>query len=190
MNKTQRATLIFLAIAVAASGLTGCNDPGYKITGDNKKEIEQYPVNREHAIAHLLKTNSYVDEMKEMKSLPVGADLPAQHRKMHALRLEGDPLGVTSLLSHCRSAGYKAYDYWMVVAGSDRFDTLETSLAKYVEEAKKCQGQIDNGPKSMTYLEMAIDKNPPADGCSRVSSQDSEKKTQSWYCPTELLSKK
>lgn len=191
MNKTQRATLIALAIAVAASGLAGCNDPGYKVTGDNKKEIEQYSENREHAIAYLLKTTAYVGEIKEMKSLPVGADLPAQHKKMLALRSEGDALGTMfSPLSHCRGAGYKAQEYWSVVAGNIPTETPEEALTAYVEAAKNCQEQIDNGPKSITYLETAIDKKPPADGCLKVVSLGSEEKTQSWSCSTELLSKK
>lgn len=189
MKKTERTILTALAF-IAASSLAGCNDPGYKITGDNKKEIEQYSANRANAIEYLLKTSVYVGEIRDMKSLPVGQDLPAQHKKMLALRSEGDKLGdMFSPLSHCRNAGYKAQEYWSVVAGNIATETPEEALTAYVEAANSCQGQIDSGPTPITYLETSQGKKPPVEGCLKVVSLGADEKKESWTCPTALLSK-
>ncbi|WP_148059028.1 hypothetical protein [Pseudomonas chlororaphis] len=192
MKKVQRSATVGLCLAATISGLSGCNDPGYKVTGNNKKELDQYSANREGAIAYLLKTTAYVGEIRAMKSLPGGGPaLPAQHKKMLALRAEGDALGdMFSPLSYCRGAGYKAQEYWSVVAGNIRTETPEDALAAYVEEAKNCQDQIDNGPKPKTYIETDIDKKPPVDGCLKIISLGSEEKVQGWSCSTELLSKR
>lgn len=191
MKKVKGLVVVGLCLAAAISGLSGCNDPGYKVTGDNKKELDQYSAHREEAIAYLLKTTVYVGEIRAMKSLPVGPALPGQHKKMLALRAEGDALGdMFSPLSYCRGAGYKAQEYWSVVAGNIRTETPENALAAYVEEARNCQGQIDNGPKSVTYIETTIDKKPPVEGCLKIISLGSEEKVQGWSCPTELLSNK
>ncbi len=189
MKKTKRMIIPVLAM-IAASSLAGCNDSGYKVTGNNNKEIEQYSANRAHAIEYLLKTSVYVGEIREMKTLPVGQDLPAQHKKMLALRSEGDTLGdMFSPLSHCRAAGYKAQEYWSVVAGNIPTETPQETLAAYVEAASNCQGQIDSEPKPITYLETRQGKIPPIEGCLKVVSLGSDEKSESWTCPTALLSK-
>lgn len=191
MKKVRGSVIVGMCLAAAVSGLSGCNDQGYKVTGNNQKELDQYATHRGEAIAYLLKTTVYVGEVKNMKSLPVGPALPAQHRKMLELRAEGDALGdMFSPLSYCRGAGYKAQEYWAVVAGSIRTETPENALAAYVEAAQDCQGQIDNGPKPVTYIETDIDKVPPVEGCLKIISLDSEEKVQGWSCATELLSKK
>ncbi|WP_430444982.1 MAG: hypothetical protein ACQZ2J_28055 [Pseudomonas piscis] len=190
MKKIKRSAIIGLCLA-AISGIAGCNDPGYKVTGDNKKVLDQYSANREEAIAYLLKTTVYVGEVRAMQALPVGPALSAQHKKMLELEAEGDALGdMFSPLSHCSGAGSKAEAYWSVVAGSIRTQTPEQALAAYVEEAKNCQQQIDTGPKPTTYIETDIDKKPPVDGCLRIISLGSEEKVQQWSCLTELLSRK
>ncbi|WP_233281691.1 hypothetical protein [Pseudomonas tructae] len=191
MKRAKDSMIAGLCLAAAISGLSGCNDPGYKVTGDNQKQLDQYSTHREGAIAYLLKTTVYVGEIRAMKSLPAGPALPAQHKKMLALRTEGDALGdIFSPLSYCRRAGYKAQEYWSVVAGNIQTETPENALAAYVEEARNCQGQIDSGPKPITYIETAIDKKPPVEGCLKIISLGSEEKVQGWSCSTELLSKK
>lgn len=191
MKKVRGSVIVGLCFAAAMSGLSGCNDQGYKVTGNNQKELDQYAAQRGDAIAYLLKTTVYVGEVKNMKSLPVGPALPAQHRKMLELRAEGDALGdMFSPLSYCRGAGYKAQEYWAVVAGSIRTETPENAFTAYVEAAQDCQGQIDNGPKAVTYIETDIDKVPPVEGCLKIISLGSKEKVQGWSCATELLSKK
>lgn len=191
MKKVRSSVIFGLCLAATLSGLSGCNDPEYKITGDNKKELDQYEANRGDAIAYLLKTTVYVGEIKAMESLPVGPALVAQNKKMLDLRAEGDALGSAfSPLSHCRGAGYKAQEYWSVVAGDIRTETPEDALAAYVQSAQDCQGQIDNAPKPITYIETDIDKLPPVEGCLEVISLGSDEKVRGWSCPSDLLSKK
>lgn len=183
---------VFLA-AVALSvtmALVGCNDQGYKVTGDNKKEISQYEKQREEAIAYLLKTTAYVGEVRGLSALPVGADLIGQNKKMLALKSEGDAFGVLSPLSLCRGAGYKAQEYWLTVAGTVRTQSPEEALKAYVNEAQGCQGQIDNAPAAVTYIETPLDKQAPVDGCLKVVSLGDDEKMQAWTCPSELLSRK
>lgn len=187
----QRAMATGLVCIAAAVGLSGCNDPSYKVTGDNKSVLSEYTAKREAAIAYLLKTSVYVGEIRAMKELPAGAALPAQSQKMLALRGEADALGgIISPLSHCRGAGYKAQEYWAVVEGSIRTETPDSALAGYVEEAQQCQEQIDNPPKSETYIETAIGGKPPVSECLEVVSLGSDEKVQAWSCPSELLSKR
>lgn len=191
MKNVRNSVIAGLCISGAVLALSGCNEPGYKVTGNNQKELDQYAAHREDAIAYLLKTSVYVGEVKAMKSLPVGPALPAQSKKMLDLRTEGDALGdMFSPLSYCRGAGYKAQEYWSVVAGNIRTETPESALAAYVEAAQDCQGQIDKAPKPETYIETAIDKAPPVEGCLKIISLGSEEKVQSWSCSSELLSKK
>lgn len=181
--------LAAVALSVTTS-LVGCNDQGYKVTGDNKKEISQYEKQRGEAIAYLLKTTVYVGEIRSLSALPVGADLVGQSKKMLALKSEGDVFGVLSPLSLCRGAGYKAQEYWLTVAGTIRTQSPEEALKAYVNEAQGCQEQIDNAPAAVTYIETPLDKHAPADGCLKVVSLGGEEKVQAWTCPSELLSQK
>ncbi|WMW07836.1 hypothetical protein [Pseudomonas entomophila] len=188
MKKLQRPVFGGAAVLLAASILVGCNDKGYKVTGDNKKEIGQYQEQRGDAIAYLLKTTVYVGEIRVLSALPVGPELVAQSKKMLALKSEADAFGILSPLSQCRGAGYKAQEYWLTVAGTIRTQKPEDVLNAYVKEAQGCQEQIDKGPAAITYIETALDKNPPVDGCLRVVSLGEEEKVHTWSCPAELLS--
>ncbi|MBA6066537.1 hypothetical protein [Pseudomonas mosselii] len=189
MKKHQRPVFWTAAAFLAAAALVGCNDQGYKITGDNQKEITQYQEQRGEAIAYLLKTTVYVGEIRDLSALPVGPELVAQSKKMLALKSEGDTFGMLSPLSQCRGTGYKAQEYWLTVAGTIRTQTPEAALNAYVKEAQGCQEQIDTAPAAVTYIETSLDKKPPVEGCLKVISLGEEEKVQSWSCPAQLLSK-
>lgn len=188
--KASKGFIYFGVSALSATSiLVGCSDPGYKITGDNKREVSQYQEQRAGAIAYLLKTTVYVGEIRNMTTLPAGTALVAQHNKMSALSSEGDVFGnVLSPLSHCRGAGYKAGEYWSTVAGNIRTQKPDEALKAYVAEAQDCQNQIDNAPAAVTYIETPLGKAPPADGCLKVVSLGEEEKVQEWSCSSALLS--
>ncbi|TFF38649.1 hypothetical protein [Pseudomonas sp. RIT623] len=188
-KKHQRPVFWASAALLATAALVGCNDQGYKVTGDNKKEITQYQEQRGDAIAYLLKTTVYVGEIRGLAALPVGPELVAKSKKMLALKSEGDAFGMLSPLSQCRGIGYKAQEYWLTVAGTIRTQTPEDALNAYVKEAQGCQEQIDTAPAAVTYIETSLGKNPPVDGCLKVISLGEEEKVQNWSCPAQLLSK-
>lgn len=189
MKYKQKSVLAGLVIA-SIVGLVGCDKSDYKVVGNNGSEVAEHAAKRSDAIAFLLKTSVYVGEVRAMTVLPVGADLSAQAKKMMDLKAEADLLGtVVSPYSHCRGVGYKASDYWSVVAGNIRTETPDNALAAYVEEAQQCQNQVDNVPAAVTYIEVASGKKPPVEGCLQVVSLGGDKKVQEWSCPSALLSK-
>ncbi|MFZ5936720.1 hypothetical protein ACOKS3_18065 [Pseudomonas sp. HS6-2] len=190
MKTHQRAVFLAAVALSVTTALVGCKDQGYKITGNNQKEIGQYEKQREEAMAYLLKTTAHVGEIRGLSTLPVGADLVGQNKKMLALKSEGDAFGVLSPLSQCRGAGYKAQEYWLTVAGTVRTQTPEEALKAYVNEAQGCQQQIDNAPAAVTYIETPLDKHAPVDGCLKVVSLGGDEKVQAWTCPSDLLSRK
>ena len=163
---------------------------GYKVTGDNKKEVSQYWERRDRAISYLLKTTAYVGEIKSESSLPVGQALILQNKKILDLRSEGDAFGgVLSPLSHCRGAGLKAQEYWSTVAGAISTQSPGEALNEYVAEVRGCQKQIDNPPQELTYIETQLGKKPPVDGCLKILSLSEEDKAQGWSCRSDILSK-
>jgi hypothetical protein len=189
--KTHQRPVFLAAVALSVTtALVGCNDQGYKVIGDNQKEISQYEKQRGEAIAYLSKTTAHVGEIRGLSTLPVAADLVGQSKKMLALKSEGDAFGVLSPLSQCRGAGYKAQEYWLTVVGNIRTQTPEEALKEYVNEAQGCQEQIDNAPVAVTYIEAPRDKHAPVDSCLKVVSLSENEKVQAWTCPSEQLSRK
>lgn len=190
MKRNQRTILAGLSLAASAIGLFGCGNPGYKVTGDNKKVIAEYAEKRDAAIAYLLKTSVYVGEIRSMETLPTGVALATQSKKMLTLKSEADVFGgVLSPLSHCRDTGLKAQEYWSVVAGGVRTESPDAALAAYVAEAQQCQNQIDSAPVALVYVETQVGGAPPLDNCLEVVSLDSSEKVQSWSCPAGSMPK-
>lgn len=189
MGYKQKAVFAGLAV-ISVFGLFGCKEPSYRVVGDNGDSVAEHAAKRSDAIAFLLKTSVYVGEIRAMAVLPSGAELSVQANKMVALQSEADLLGnVVSPYSHCRGAGYKASEYWSTVAGNIRTESADSALAAYVEEALQCQGQVDNAPVAMTYIETDKGKNPPVEGCLKIVSLGSDEKVQEWSCPSGSLPK-
>lgn len=190
MKDYQRSIWMAVSTLLVVSAISGCKDKGYKVTGDNKKEVSQYWGQRDSAMSYLLKTTVYVGEVRSQAALPEGRALVLQSKKMLDLRSEGDAFGgVVSALSHCRGAGFKAQEYWLTMAGTISTQSPDEALNAYVAEAQGCQEQIDNPPKELTYIETPLDKKPPVDGCLKVISLGEQEKVQGWSCRSELLSR-
>ncbi|MGC5703044.1 hypothetical protein J4P02_22845 [Pseudomonas sp. NFXW11] len=161
----------------------------FVVVGNNADVLAQHDAKRVDARKYVEKLKQAITEILEMKKLPEGPALPAQHKKIVALMKEGEVFGpFLGPLDKCRRAGIDTNSFWAVMSGGNDSSTPDEALTKVSERIHECEVEIKSPPTSKVSLAGPVDQTkPPFKGCLRVLELGDELDYIEWTCPAASI---
>lgn len=165
----------------------------FVVVDGNREMLTRYRAKRSAADHYVQKIVAATNQMLSMDTLPSGPALPAQSRKINALKQEGEMFGSfvgpdASYLHHCYASGIAVHTLWNTLAGFIRYETPHQALVELNKNITECLSQIENPPSArVTLIGPATHSSPPFQGCQEII--DLAKKDagyKQWGCPAAV----
>ncbi|PWB31400.1 hypothetical protein DCO48_17200 [Pseudomonas sp. SDI] len=161
----------------------------------NREVLARYQAKRGAAEHYVQKIVVATRQLLAMDALPTGAALPAQSRRMRALKQEGEMFGTfvgpdASYLHHCYASGIAVHTLWNTMAGFIRYETPHQALVELNKNITECLSQIENPPSPrVTLIGPATHTRPPFQGCQEIIDQgQNDAGYKQWGCPAAVAS--